>query len=75
MSVGMKLRDRDTLRGYVRLLRISERALAAEAGVGHATVNHLLSGRRETCSPETAQAIERVLGCADGVFFEPVTPV
>jgi plasmid maintenance system antidote protein VapI len=68
----MRVRDRDTLRGFVRLLHISERGLAAEAGVGHATVNHLLSGRRETCSPETARAIERVLGCAHGVFFERI---
>lgn len=72
MTVGMRVRDRATMRGYVRLMRLSERALAAQAGVGHATVNHLLSGRRETCSPETAEAIEYVLGCASGVFFEPV---
>ncbi|MCW2495836.1 helix-turn-helix transcriptional regulator [Jatrophihabitans sp.] len=72
MTVAMRVRDRDTLRAYVRLMRLSERGLAARAGVGHATVNHLLSGRRETCSPETAQAIEKVLGCAGGVFFEPV---
>jgi len=72
MSVGMRVRDRDTLRGFVRLLHLSERGLAAEAGVGHATVNHLLSGRRETCSLETARAIEHVLGCADGVFFERI---
>jgi len=51
---------------------MSERGLAVEAGVGHATVNHLLSGRRETCSAETARAIERVLGCSDGVFFERI---
>jgi plasmid maintenance system antidote protein VapI len=65
----MRVRDRETLRGFVRLLRLTERGLAARAGVGHATVNHLLSGRRETCSIETARAIERVLGCK-GVFFE-----
>jgi hypothetical protein len=67
----MRVRDRETLRGYVRLLRLSERTLAAQAGVGHATVNHLLSGRRETCSVETARAIETVLACQEGVFFEP----
>ena len=72
MSVGMRVRDRDTLRGFVRLSRLSERALAVEAGVGHATVNHLLSGRRDTCSAETARAIERALGCPRGVFFERI---
>ena len=60
------------MRGYVRLLRLSERSLAIQAGVGHATVNHLLSGRRETCSVETARAIEAVLACQEGIFFEPV---
>jgi transcriptional regulator with XRE-family HTH domain len=73
MSEAMYVRDRDTLRGYIRLLRISERTLATRAGVGHATVNHLLSGRRNTCSPQTARAIEKVLDCAEGVFFEPAT--
>ena len=68
----MRVRDRVTLRGYVRLLRLSERSLATRAGVSHATVNHLLSGRRETCSPETARAIEAVLACQEGIFFEPV---
>ena len=68
----MRVRDRDTLRGYVRLLHLSERALASQAGVGHATVSHLLSGRRETCSVETARAIEAVLHCCAGVFFEPI---
>jgi DNA-binding Xre family transcriptional regulator len=67
----MRVRDREALRAYVRLLSMSERALADRAGLGHATLNHLLSGRRESCSPETAQAIESVLCCRPGVFFEP----
>lgn len=67
----MWVRDRVTLRGYVRLLGISERELAERAGVGHATVNHLLSGRRSRCSRSTARAIERALGCPAGVFFDP----
>ncbi len=71
MAMAMRVRDVDTLRGYLRLLRLSERALANQAGIGHATVNHLLSGRRSTCTLETAQAIERALACAEGVFFEP----
>ena len=70
-AAPMRIRDREALRAYLRLLRLSERGLADRAGVGHATVNHLLSGRRLTCSPRTARAIEKVLACPDGVFFEP----
>jgi plasmid maintenance system antidote protein VapI len=65
----MRVRDRDALRSYLALLAVSERALAERAGLGHATVNHLISGRRATCSQATATAIEAVLGCPPGVFF------
>jgi epoxyqueuosine reductase QueG len=69
---AMVVRDRDALRSYLNLMAMSERALAEEAGLGHATVNHLISGRRLTCSLTTARAIETVLRCPPGVFFEPV---
>lgn len=65
----MRIRDPDALRAYLRLLGLSERALAARAGVAHATVNHLLSGRRTTCLRSTAHAIEAALDCPTGVFF------
>lgn len=71
MPIGMTLRDADALRRYLRLMHMSERSLAVAAGVGHATVNHLLSGRRSTCSTRTAQAIESVLACPQGLFFAP----
>jgi transcriptional regulator with XRE-family HTH domain len=67
----MRVRDPAALRAYLRLMGLSERALASRAGVGHATVNHLLSGRRSTCASSTAQAIEAVLACPEGVFFQP----
>jgi transcriptional regulator with XRE-family HTH domain len=67
----MRLRDREALRAYLRLLRMSERAFAARAGIAHATLNHLLTGHRQNCSTQTARAIERNLRCPDGVFFEP----
>lgn len=67
----MRVRDPATLRAYLRLMGMSERALALRAGVGHATVSHLLSGRRGTCSRQTAQAIESALACPRGLFFEP----
>lgn len=67
----MRVRDPVALRAYLRLLGLSERALAIRAGVGHATVNHLVSGRRLSCTRRTAAAIEAALACPAGVFFEP----
>jgi transcriptional regulator with XRE-family HTH domain len=68
----MRVRDPVALRAYLRLLGLSERGLAMRAGVGHATVNHLLSGRRASCTRRTAAAIEAALACPPGVFFEAV---
>jgi transcriptional regulator with XRE-family HTH domain len=70
MRRAMQVRDRDTLRAYLRLLNLSERGLASRAGISHATLNHLLTGRRSTCSPVTAAAIEAALACPSGLFFE-----
>lgn len=67
----MQIRDPVVMRAYLRLLGVSEREFAERAGVGHATVNHLLSGRRRGCSLRTAAAIEAALGCPPGLFFEP----
>lgn len=72
---AMRVRDRDVLRAYLGLMALSERALAEQAGLGHATVNHVISGRRATCSDKTARAIEQVLRCPPGLFFEAVRPV
>jgi plasmid maintenance system antidote protein VapI len=71
----MRVRDPHALRAYLRLLGLSERALAARAGVAPATVNHLVSGRRRGCTPRTATAIETALACPDGLFFEASTRV
>jgi transcriptional regulator with XRE-family HTH domain len=57
------------MRDYITLVGLSERELARQAGISHSTLNHLLTGRRTTCSEHTADAIEGALGCASGVFF------
>jgi transcriptional regulator with XRE-family HTH domain len=68
---AMLVRDHVALRRYLVLLSLSERSLAQKAGLAPATVNHVVSGRRATCSPQTARAIEGVLGCPPGIFFAP----
>lgn len=65
----VELRDRKVIWFVIETARISERELARQAGLSHATVNHLLSGRRGTCSAKTGQAIEEALHLSKGALF------
>lgn len=69
----MQLRSRQALADYIDLLGLSERHVARSAGLSHSTVNHLVTGRRVSCSLRTAMAIERVLDCPPGLLFAPDT--
>jgi transcriptional regulator with XRE-family HTH domain len=69
----MQLRSRQALADYIDLLGLSERQVARSAGLSHSTVNHLVTGRRVSCSLRTAMAIERVLDCPPGLLFAPDT--
>lgn len=69
----MQLRSRRALADYIDIVGISERQLARSAGLSHSTVNHLVTGRRTSCSLRTAVAIERGLGCPPGLLFAPDT--
>lgn len=70
----MQLRSREALIICLEASGMSERQLARVAGLGHATVNHLVTGRRTRCSPATALAIETALGCEEGTLFEGPRP-
>ncbi len=67
----MQLRSRQALVACLEFSGMSERELARAAKLGHATVNHLFTGRRSACSLGTARAIERVFDCPPGVLFAP----
>lgn len=67
----MQLRSRETLIECLEVSGISERELARSAPLGHATVNHLVTGRRTSCSLTTAIAIERVFDVSPGTLFAP----
>ncbi len=54
----MQLRSRDALVICLEATGMSERQLARMAGLSHATVNHLITGRRTGCTLATAHAIE-----------------
>lgn len=73
----MQLRSRDALVICLEATGMSERQLARVAGLSHATVNHLVTGRRTGCTFATARAIETALGVAEGTLFgntqEPIT--
>jgi plasmid maintenance system antidote protein VapI len=61
----MLLRSRETLIECLELAGLSERELARSAPLGHATVNHLVTGRRASCS----LTIERVFDVSPGTLF------
>ena len=65
----MRLRNRLVLGAFVDNAGLSEREVARRAGLSHSTVNHLMTGRRATCSISTAAAIARVVGCPIGALF------
>lgn len=65
----MRLRSRELLAQLVDGTGLSERELARRAGLGHATLNHLLTARRQTCSPATALALSAALLCPPVVLF------
>ena len=67
----MRLRSRLALVSLIDGAGISERELARRALLSHATVNHLVTGRRSTCSLTTAVAIENVLTARPGTLFVP----
>lgn len=71
----MKLKDRDVLRAFVGpAKKMSGRRLAKYAEVHPSFIDHLLSGRRQSCTPRTAQLIAEALDVPLGVLFDPTAP-
>lgn len=68
--LSVKLKSRTLLLEYVAFRDLSVRTLADKAGVGRGIVGHLMSGKRKTCSPTTAKAVEKALGTPPGLLFE-----
>jgi lambda repressor-like predicted transcriptional regulator len=70
---SMALRDREHFIATFEDQGLSERGVARSAGLSHSTVNHLVTGRRQCCSPETARALEEALRAETGSLFAEVT--
>lgn len=65
----MRLRSREILVACLELAGLTERELARRAGLSHSTVNHLCTGRRDSCSRQSAYAIEQALNLDLGKLF------
>lgn len=72
----VRLKSRRALVEYAEFHKLSGRALAKKSGLGPGIVGHLMSGRRTTCSLNTARKLEEALACPSGFLFEPsLSPV
>lgn len=69
----VRLISTQALRQYMDFRGETNRSLADKAGpgVGRSIIGHLRSGKRSTCSGQTASAIERALNAPPGSLFVP----
>ena len=67
--VDVQLISSDALRTYMKFRNLTVRKLAKQAGCSPATVGHLRSGARKTCSPTTARSIAEALGAPVEALF------
>lgn len=70
--VWVRLISRQALNQYMAFRNETNRSLSARTGaahVGHGIIGHLRSGKRSTCSPRTARAIEEALNAPPGSLF------
>lgn len=66
----MRLKSRETLRALMIQAGLSHRRLAEEAGVRHhSTIDHLLSGSRDTVNKRDAEGISAALDANPGLLW------
>ncbi|MCD2263258.1 hypothetical protein K3888_11170 [Dietzia aurantiaca] len=67
----MRLISKDALGAYMEARDLSNRTLAIKAGSEsyRSTIGHLRSGKRNSCGPKIAGAIEKALGAPPGSLF------
>ena len=65
----VKLISAEALVQYLAHRDFTVRSLARRVGCSPALIGHLRSGKRNTCRPETARAIERALNAPPGSLF------
>lgn len=71
----MRLASSDTLRALMAQKGFSHRRLARYCGLaGPGMIDHLISGRRNSCTPRLAERIAEALDVPLGVLFVPSIP-
>lgn len=67
----VKLISARVLADYMTHRDETVRSLADKVRVSRSTIGHLRSGKRHTCEPATAKAIEKALNAPPGSLFVP----
>lgn len=67
----MKLRDRTLLTRYIEDREFSQARVGRHAGVSRQFVHMLVTGGKDTCTPEVGRLIEECLGVLPGTLFVP----
>lgn len=71
----MRLASSDTLRALMAQKGFSHRRLARYCGLkGPGMIDHLVSGRRTSCTPKLAERIAEALDVPLSVLFVPSAP-
>ena len=71
----MKLTSRDTLRALMQQKDFSRRRLARYCGLaGSGMIDHLVDGRKTSCTPQLAARIVEALDVPLAVLFQPSVP-
>lgn len=66
----MKLRNRTLLNEYIEHRGIKQADVARSAAVSRQFISLLCTGKKTTCTPDVAEAIEERLGLLKGTLFE-----
>jgi transcriptional regulator with XRE-family HTH domain len=77
MKGGLDVRiiSHEALASYMSYRGLSVRELAMKTGIHRATIGHLRSGGRHTCTPESARAIAKALDVPVDILFRVQSPL
>lgn len=67
----MRLRSADLLKAQMGVKRIGLDRLSRSAGCHRSFISHLVSGRRTSCKPLTAERIAEALEVPVEILFDP----
>jgi len=71
--LDVRLKSKELLVGLMAVQQLSVRELARRCGgpQHRSAIGHLCSGKRDTCSPQLASAIQEAIGNPKAILFEP----